>query len=100
MASSRLISASAILHRHRKINLPTYGRHEEGNCFTAGRVVEPVRRGAWNVTTLICADTWNPALPWLAALAGADLLLVPVADAVGGGFNQAAGWDINSGIRR
>jgi predicted amidohydrolase len=93
-----LLRDGAILHRHRKVNLPTYGRLEEGKCFTAGRIVEPVYLGAWSVATLICADTWNPALPWLAALSGADLLLVPVAsghDAVGGGFDQPAGWDIN-----
>lgn len=93
-----LLRDGAILHRHRKINLPTYGRLEEGKCFTAGRAVEPARLGAWSVATLICADTWNPALPWLAALSGADLLLIPVAsarDAVGGGFDQPAGWNIN-----
>lgn len=93
-----LLRDGTILHRHRKINLPTYGRLEEGKSFTAGGVVEPVRLGTWRVATLICADTWNPALPWLAALSGADLLLVPVAsarDAVGGGFDQPAGWDVN-----
>jgi len=93
-----LMRDGAILHRHRKINLPTYGRLEEGKSFAAGRIVEPVRLGEWSVATLICADTWNPALPWLAALSGADVLLVPIAsalDAVGGDWDQAAGWDIN-----
>lgn len=93
-----LLRNGAVVHRHRKINLPTYGTLEEGKSFAAGRTVEPVRVGAWRIATLICADTWNPALPWLAALAGADLLLVPVAsaaDAVGGGFDQEAGWDVN-----
>ena len=93
-----LLQDGAVIHRHRKVNLPTYGQLQEGKAFAAGRVVEPVRLGAWSVATLICADTWNPALPWLAALAGADLLLVPVAsalDAVGGGYDQTVGWDIN-----
>src|SRR5262249_28971798 len=43
-------------------------------------------------------DTWNPALPWLAALQDAGLLLVPIAsalDAVGNGFDNPAGWDLN-----
>jgi predicted amidohydrolase len=92
-----LLQNGAVVHRHRKINLPTYGKLEEGKRFAAGRTVEPVRIGAWRIATLICADTWNPALPWLAALAGADLLLVPVASAADavGGFDQHAGWDVN-----
>lgn len=93
-----MLRDGAILHCHRKINLPTYGRLEEGKHFTAGQIVEPVRLGAWSVATLICADMWNPALPWLAALSGADLLLVPVAsarDAMGDDFDQAAEWDVN-----
>jgi len=93
-----LLRHGEIAHRHRKLNLPTYGKLEEGKSFAAGRIVRPARIGAWAIATLICADTWNPALPWLAALAGADLLLVPVAsarDAVAGGYDQAAGWEVN-----
>ena len=36
-------------------------------------------------------------LPWLTALRGADLLVVPAAsslDAVGHGFDNPAGWDL------
>ena len=52
----------------------------------------------WKAATLICADTWNPALPWLAALQHADILIVPVAssvDAVGGEFDNPGGWELN-----
>ncbi len=93
-----VLQAGAVIHRHRKLNLPTYGGLEEGKHFTPGCVVEPFRLGAWSVAVLICADTWNPALPWLAALAGADVLLAPVASAVGAvgaGFDSEAGWDVN-----
>lgn len=127
-----VLRAGAVIHRHRKLNLPTYGGLEEGKHFAPGCVVEPFRLehfpserdrpdgcsarkgedpacrrasgaaegrlGAWSVAVLICADTWNPALPWLAALAGADLLLAPVASAVGAvgaGFDSEAGWDVN-----
>lgn len=93
-----VLHAGTIVHRHRKLNLPTYGGLEEGKHFASGCLVEPFRLGDWSIVVLICADTWNPALPWLAALAGADVLLVPVASAigaVGAGFDTEAGWDVN-----
>lgn len=45
----------------------------------------------------MCADLWNPAPPWLAELAGAELLLASAAsarDAVGAGFDNPSGWDV------
>ena len=83
---------------HRKINLPTYGRLREGHVYSAGRNLEIDNDSEWRTATLICADTWNPAIPWLVALKGAGLLLVPVAssrDAVATEFDNPAGWDIN-----
>jgi predicted amidohydrolase len=94
-----LLRDGRLLHVHRKVNLPTYGRLEEGNYFTPGRRIDVAQiTQPWTAATLVCADTWNPALPWLAALQGASLLLVPVAsslDAVGGNFDNTAGWDLN-----
>ncbi len=103
--NGRFFNAQALLHNghvfhvHRKANLATYGRLEESRHYMAGRRIEPVALDpAWTVATLICADAWNPALPWLAALQGANLLLVPIAsslDAVDGGFDNPGGWDVN-----
>jgi predicted amidohydrolase len=94
-----LLTGGVVLQVHRKANLPTYGQLVEGRFYERGRAVEsaPIAPG-WNAATLICADTWNPALPWLAALQRADLLIVPVAsslDAVDGGFDNPGGWDVN-----
>ncbi len=93
-----LLSGGRCLHVHRKVNLPTYGNLREGLHYAAGRTVEAARlpRGL-SVATLICADAWNPALPWLAALQGIDLLIVPVASALGAvqGFDNPGGWDVN-----
>ena len=84
---------------HRKVNLPSYGNLQEGRHYAAGKRIEVVGLGQdWTCATLTCADAWNPALPWLAALQGADLMIVPVAsalDAVGDGFDNPSGWDIN-----
>ncbi len=94
-----LLRESAVLHVHRKANLATYGRLEEGRHYAPGARIDPVALdSAWTAATLICADAWNPALPWLAALQGANLLLVPIAsslDAVADGFDNPGGWEVN-----
>jgi predicted amidohydrolase len=83
-------------HLHRKINLPNYGRLEEGKHFAAGRFLETAPfAGPWRYASLICADAWNPGLVHLAATHGATLLLLPISsavDAVGGGFSNPGGW--------
>lgn len=94
-----LLHRGACLHVHRKVNLPTYGRLVEGRYYAPGRTVELAHVTAgWKAATLICADTWNPALPWLAAIQHADILIVPVAssvDAVDDEFDNPGGWDLN-----
>lgn len=103
--AGRVYNAQALLHGgrvlavHRKANLATYGALVEGRHYGPGTRVEPTPIGlGWTAATLICADAWNPALPWLAALQGANLLLVPIAsalDAVGDGFDNPGGWEVN-----
>ncbi len=96
--SAVLLRGGAVVGCHRKLNLPTYGGLEEGKHYAAGRRLDLVEAlPGWPVATLICADAWNPALPWLAALKGAALLLLPVASAraaVGGDFDNPGGWDV------
>ena len=100
----RIYNAQALLVEgrclpvHRKLNLPGYGRLQETRHYRRGDTLAsaPLRDG-WRAATLICADTWNPALPWLAALGGATLVVVPVAsslDAVDD-FDNPGGWDLN-----
>jgi predicted amidohydrolase len=83
---------------HRKLNLPNYGNLSETGHYGAGAALTSIPLGnGWQVATLVCADSWNPALPWLAALGGATLLLQPIASALSAveGFDNPAGWDIN-----
>lgn len=97
-------SAVAVRHGrrcfvHRKINLATYGRLEDGKHFAAGSRVDTFaidRR--WQAAIMICADTWNPPLVHLAAVQGATLLLAPISsarEAVGADFDNPGGWDLN-----
>ena len=93
-----LLSDGRCLAIHRKLNLPTYGKLQEGRHYAAGTALDAAALpGGWSAATLICADAWNPALPWLAALKGIDLLLVPVASALDAveGFDNPAGWAVN-----
>lgn len=84
---------------HRKINLPNYGFLEEGKHYAAGRYVDTFKIEAeWRASVLICADLWNPALVWLAALHGATVLFTPIssaAEAVSADFDNPGGWDVN-----
>jgi predicted amidohydrolase len=96
--SAIAVRDGGIVHLHRKVNLPSYGKLEEAKHFAAGRFVETAPlSAAWRYATLICADAWNPGLVHLAAMHGATLLLFPTASAlegVGGGFNNPRGWGL------
>ena len=78
-----LVREGRMVQVHRKANLATYGHLEDGKHFGRGSRIDVTGLGGpWQAATLICADAWNPALPWLAALRGASLLLLPVASSV------------------
>ncbi|HEX7390849.1 MAG TPA: nitrilase-related carbon-nitrogen hydrolase [Acidiphilium sp.] len=87
-------------HVHRKINLATYGRLEDGKHFGSGQIVDTFQLApSWRAGILICADMWNPALAYLAAIGGATILLGPISsglEAVGTEFDNPGGWDINT----
>lgn len=84
---------------HRKINLATYGKLDDGKHFAAGGRVDTFALDArWRAAVMICADAWNPALVHLAAAQGATLLLLPVSsalEAVGDDFDNVQGWETN-----
>lgn len=94
--SSCVIQGRRMVHIHRKINLPTYGKLEEAKYVAPGRFVETWELDEdWRAGLLICADAWNPALTHLAFLHGATLLITPVSsgvEAVGADFDNPAGW--------
>lgn len=91
------------LHRHRKVYLPTYGMFEEGRYFGAGDRVRAYDAGnGWRMGLLVCEDLWHPALTYLLAADGADLLVVQSAAAGRGAweggkggarFASRAGWE-------
>jgi predicted amidohydrolase len=81
-----------VLHRHRKVYLPTYGMFDEGRYFGRGdraRVYEG--GGGWRIGLLVCEDLWHPALAYLLAADGAHVIIVQ--SAAGGRGSWAGGED-------
>lgn len=87
-----------MLHLHRKLNLPTYGRLQEGKIFGHGQQVDVFEvSNPWSASLLICADLWNPALVHIAMQQHATVLLAPVNSVQGGvsdDFSSAEGWEL------
>lgn len=97
--SAAVVRDGAVLASHRKAALATYGRLDDGLYYARGRRLAdvPLQPG-WNATLGICNDLWQPALVTEAMLNGANLLLAPISSAlqaVGEGFDNPAGWDLN-----
>lgn len=66
-----------------KIHPVSYAPWNEHLSYEAGNALgSTVIRGA-RCATVICNDMWHPVVPWLAARAGAEVLVVPVASIEG-----------------
>lgn len=96
--SAAILQGGRMVYLHRKVNLPNYGKLEEGKHYASGRFVDTYALDDnWRAGLLICADLWNPALTHLAFLHGATLLIAPVSsgtEAVGAEFDNPRGWDV------
>ena len=96
--SCAVLDAGQVAHVHRKLNLPTYGGLVEGEHYAAGSSLSLADTPLGRTACLICADGWNPAIPWLAALQGAEAMVLPVASSRGAvcpDFDSRAGWRVN-----
>ena len=72
-------SDAGIRHIHRKVFLPTYGVFDEERFVEAGRSVQAFDTTWGRAAILICEDAWHSFTPMLAALDGAQLIIVPSA---------------------
>lgn len=75
--SAAYLSEGAPVHVHRKLYLPNYRHWEERKHYSPGQSLQAFDTRHGRVAVLICNDAWQPALPWLAAQDGAELLLIP-----------------------
>ncbi|HEU4562566.1 MAG TPA: nitrilase-related carbon-nitrogen hydrolase [Longimicrobium sp.] len=81
-----------VLHRHRKVYLPTYGMFDEGRWFGRGDRVRAYHAGGgWRMGVLVCEDLWHPALPYLLAADGAHFIVVQSAAAGRGSWAGGEG---------
>ena len=70
---------AGIRHVHRKVFLPTYGVFDEERFVEAGRAVQSFDTRWGRAAMLICEDAWHSFTPMLAALGGAQLIIIPSA---------------------
>ncbi|HEX7050258.1 MAG TPA: nitrilase-related carbon-nitrogen hydrolase [Longimicrobiales bacterium] len=92
-----------VVFRHRKVYLPTYGMFDEGRFFGRGDRVDAYPAGhGWRAGLLVCEDFWHPALSYLLAVRGIDVLVVQAAAPgrgvwagaeAGGRFASADTWE-------
>jgi NAD+ synthetase len=83
---------SQIRHIHRKVFLPTYGVFDEGRFVRSGDSIRAFDTAWGRAAILICEDSWHSLTSTLAALDGAQVLIVPSA-APARGIEPEAGRD-------
>jgi predicted amidohydrolase len=74
--SALLFENGEVKHTHRKVYPPTYGIFEEGRYFSTGSSADSFasdRMG--HIGLLVCEDLWHPALPYIQALNGAQVII-------------------------
>ena len=73
-----VVHEGRVLLKHRKVYLPTYGLFDESRYYAAGREAPGVTTlpGGWKVGLLICEDLWHPALLYLLAIQGVEVIVV------------------------
>jgi len=89
-ASPRNVSPG-IRHVHRKVFLPTYGVFDEERFVERGREIRAFDASWGRAAILICEDAWHSLSGTIAALDGAQLILVPSASPArgpGGGMDE------------
>jgi NAD+ synthase (glutamine-hydrolysing) len=70
---------AGIRHVHRKVFLPTYGVFDEERFVEPGHVVRAFDTRWGRCAMLVCEDAWHSIAPTLAALDGAEVILIPSA---------------------
>ncbi|HVX89608.1 MAG TPA: nitrilase-related carbon-nitrogen hydrolase, partial [Gemmatimonadales bacterium] len=70
---------AGVVHIHRKIFLPTYGVFDEERFVEAGKTVQAFDTRWGRAAMLVCEDAWHSLTGTLAALDGAQVILIPSA---------------------
>src|SRR6266404_2466373 len=70
---------AGVRHVHRKVFLPTYGVFDEERFVDRGREIRAFDTRRGRVAILLCEDAWHSISGTIAALQGAQLVIVPSA---------------------
>ncbi len=91
---------AGIGHVHRKVFLPTYGVFDEERFVEAGRSIQAFDTGWGRAALLICEDVWHSFTSTLAALDGAQVILVPSASPARGPVASGEGEALPDSLGR
>lgn len=77
------LSDRTLVHRHRKLFLVNYAVFEEAKHYVPGNNLQAFDTRLGRVCMLVCNDVWHAPSPYIAALDGAEILIVPANSARG-----------------
>lgn len=90
---------AGIRHVHRKIFLPTYGVFDEERFVEPGESVAAFDASWGRGAVIICEDAWHSLVPTIAALDGAELIIVVSASPARGLMPAALDGEAGGGTR-
>ncbi len=93
-------ATSGIRHVHRKVFLPTYGVFDEERFVERGREIRAFDTGWGRAAILICEDAWHSITATVAALEGAQLIIVPSASPARGTGTDEQGTSLPASVVR
>ena len=78
-----------VRHVHRKVFLPTYGMFDEARFVEPGHDIRAFDTPWGRAAILVCEDVWHSITGSIAALDGAQLIIVPTAPPARGAWPRA-----------
>jgi len=93
-------ASPGIKHVHRKVFLPTYGVFDEERFVERGRDIQAFDTRVGRVAILICEDAWHSITGTIAALQGAQLVIVPSASPARGTGKDEEGTRLPASVVR
>lgn len=93
-------ASPGIRHVHRKVFLPTYGVFDEERFVERGRDIRAFDTRWGRAAILICEDAWHSVSGTIAALEGAQLVIVPSASPARGTGMDEEGMRLPTSVVR
>jgi NAD+ synthetase len=84
-------AAPLVRHVHRKVFLPTYGMFDEARFVEHGHEIRAFDTPWGRAAVLVCEDVWHSMSGTIAALDGAQLIIVPTAPPARGAWPKQDG---------